>query len=364
MKKLYILLFSAIILLGSYHEADSQRLNRRAIKRKNKRISNFRGRKTGVFKNKRYNYIAFSLNAFNYFGDLAPLSRRASTDISFTRPGVGVLFGHRFGPRYTLRGSFTYGTIRGDDFVSADPNDIDGQFRYLRNLQFRNRIKELTVTAMFDLFKNESSYISRVQFTPYLFVGGTLFLHNPQAFVPADSGLPEADSWVDLEPLGTEGQHATLLETDANFGIEPYKLLQVAIPFGIGVRYRLNQILDLSFETGIRFTWTDYLDDVSRSYVDPGVFQGSDADLARFLADRSREVNAAVSGDTREVLPEITAPITITGRDGQTYERIRGYGFEGVDQFRGNSNDNDLYFVTSIKVAYILGSSLGRAKFR
>ncbi|MEL7004428.1 MAG: DUF6089 family protein, partial [Bacteroidota bacterium] len=305
MKKLYIILFSCIFLLCGYTDGNSQRQSfkkrQKKIRQNNRRISSFRGRKTGVFKNKRYNYIAVGVNAFNYFGDLAPLSRTASTDLGLTRSGFGVTFGHRFGPRYTLRGSLNYGTIRGDDFDSADPTDSDARFRYVRNLQFRNRITELAVTGMFDLFKNESSYISRVQFTPYIFFGAAVFIHNPQALVPEGLGLPDEGSWVDLEPLGTEGQYSNLDVDDANFGIDTYSLFQIAIPVGIGIRYRLNQILDLSLEAGVRYTWTDYLDDVSASYVDPGVFQGSDAALARALSDRSQEATAAVSGDQRQM---------------------------------------------------------------
>ncbi|WP_343855922.1 DUF6089 family protein [Fulvivirga kasyanovii] len=366
MKRIFVGLICFMILFAGVDSVYGQ-LNRKQIRKNNKRISNFRGKKTWFGKEKRYNYVGVSVNAFNYFGDLAPLSNRASTDIAFTRPGIGVFWGHRFGPFYTLRASFTYGTIRGDDFESADPNDDDAKFRYVRNLHFRNRIKELTVVAMFDLFKNESSYISRVQWTPYVYGGLTVFHHNPQAFVPEDSGLPEAGTWVDLEPLGTEGQYADLDPTAVNAGIEPYSKFQFAIPLGIGIRYRLNQVLDLSFETGVRYTFTDYLDDVSQNYVDPGVF--GDDELARLMSDLSYYPTAPVSGSERELdnpnIQEIYGNTdTFVGVDGNTYTRISGYGQEQRDNVRGNKNENDLYFVTSIKVAFIIGATFRRAKFR
>jgi hypothetical protein len=72
-------------------------LNRKAIKKNNKRIANFKGKKTGFGKDKIYNAVGISLNAMNYYGDLAPRPQRVSTDISFTRPGIGVSFAHRFG---------------------------------------------------------------------------------------------------------------------------------------------------------------------------------------------------------------------------------------------------------------------------
>ncbi len=364
MKK-YLTLILAVIMIGTAEMAYSQ-LRRKSAIRNNKRISNFKGRKNNFSKNKKYNYIAFSINALNYFGDLAPLSNRFSTDISFTRPGFGLTFGHRFGPRYTLRGTFMYGTLRGDDFESADPNDEDARFRYVRNLHFRNRIKELNLVAMFDLFENEGTYISRVQFTPYVYAGLAVFHHNPQAIVPDTdrngNPLPDAGEWVDLKPLGTEGQYTDLPDGAVNSGISEYSLWQIAIPAGIGVRYRLNQVFDLSFEIGFRYTFTDYLDDVSQNYVDTNILTAeSDGDnaVARALADRSWEPTAAVSGSERDF-----AAINATASDINGDGFFNGFGTESRDNIRGNTDDNDLYFVTTIKVAYIIGATFRRAKFR
>lgn len=346
---LVLLLF---MLFG--YSAEAQ-LNRKTIRKNNKRMRNFKGKKQNFTKEKKYNSIGITINALNYFGDLAPRNGFGSTDISFTRPGIGVDFSHRFGPRYTLRGSFIYGTLRGDDFESADPNDEDAKYRYARNLSFRNRVKELAVTAVFDLFKNESSYISRVQWTPYAYTGIAVFHHNPQGYVSDDSGLPEAGSWVDLEPLGTEGQYSDLPDDAVNVGIEPYKKIQIAIPFGIGVRYRLNQVFDLSFEMGTRFTFTDYLDDVSQNYVDPDVLN---SDLARYMADRSGQASSA-EGSVRDL-----ALIQTFTSDRDANGIFDGYGTEGRDNLRGGKNDNDLYFVTTIRLSYIIGATFTRAKFR
>lgn len=121
-----------------------------------------------------------------------------------------------------------YGTLSGADSKSANENDAsNGVYRYNRNLSFRNRIKELTVVATFDLFQNQSTYISRVKWTPYAFIGLTAFLHNPQAKAPqfevdGVTPLPQAGKWVDLQPLGTEGQYADLDNTDVNSGIKKY----------------------------------------------------------------------------------------------------------------------------------------------
>ncbi|HEX6224088.1 MAG TPA: DUF6089 family protein [Chryseolinea sp.] len=351
-KSVYVI--ATMLLLFFASDAAAQ-MKRRSVKKNNKKISSYRGKKEWFSKEKRYNTLGISLNALNYYGDLAPKPTRFSTDISFTRPAIALAYSHRFGPRYAVIGSFMYGTLRGGDAESANPNDLNnGLFRYQRNLSFRNRIKELSVVASFDLFSNMATYISRVKWTPYGFLGIAGFLHNPQAQVPQTdlrgTPFPNAGEWVNLQSLGTEGQKGTLLETDVNHGIKSYKKLQAAIPFGIGARFRLNEVLDLSAELGFRYLFTDYIDDVSQNYVDLSVF--GDNELAKAMSYRSNEI----------VDPSLPTP-TMT-RDGETYNLVRGYGQEHIDNKRGNSDDKDIYMVTSIRLTYILGKSFNRAKFR
>lgn len=357
MRKLFFGIICLFLLLGSSPEAYAQ-LNRKSIKKNNKRISSYRGRKEGFGKNKIYNALGFSASALNYYGDIAPQPSRLSTDISFTRPAIGISLAHRFGPRYTLQGQFMYGTLKGADTESADFTDSEnGKYRYQRNLSFRNRIKELSVVAYFDLYENDATYISRVKWTPYAFIGVAGFLHNPQAQTPASGLNGEAlgvssGEWIDLRPLGTEGQYSTLDPTDVNYGIKPYSKLQVAIPFGLGARFRLNEVMDLWADIGFRYTFTDYLDDVSENYVDLGVFGTNN--LARAMSYRSNELPA-------NELPPLTS---YAARNGQTYSVINGYGSEFPDNVRGSRNYRDIYMVTSIRLTYIIGGTFHKAKFR
>ncbi len=321
-------------------------------------MSSFRGKKFGFGKDKAYSTIGISLGTLNYYGDLAPKSGRLSTDLSFTRPAIGLLFSHRFGPRYQLNAAFTYGTLRGSDAESADKSDTDASFRYNRNLSFRNRIKELSVVASMDLFENMSTYISRATWTPYAFAGLALFHHNPQAQVPkfhVDGTTPFANAgeWVNLRDLGTEGQYADLDKSDENYGIKPYKLIQIAIPFGVGARFRLNQLMDFSVELGFRYLFTDYLDDVSKNYVDLGVLK---SDLARAMSYRGNEV--------KNLDPDVQLVTYSSARKfGGTYEVISGYGQEHRDNWRG-SDGKDTYMITNFKLTYIFGKTFHRAKFR
>jgi hypothetical protein len=351
----FICIISAIIFLCFFAEPASAQMKRKSIKKNNKRISSYRGKKEWFAKEKRYNTFGIGLSALNYYGDLAPKPTRFSTDINFTRPAVALSYSHRFGPRYSIVGSFMYGTLRGADGESADPNDENNAvYRYNRNLSFRNRIKELSVVATLDMFPNTLTYISRVKWTPYAFLGAAGFLHNPQALAPETdlhgNPLPEAGKWIDLQPLGTEGQNATLAETDMNSGIKGYKKIQVAIPFGIGARFRLSDAMDFSAELGFRYLFTDYIDDVSKNYVDLGVF--GDDELAKTMSYRTNEV----------VDPNLL--VTRLSRNGQSYELLDGYGQEFVDNKRGNRNDKDVYMVTTFRLTYILGKNFNRAKFR
>jgi len=314
----------------------------------------YRGRKSSFEKDKAYSMVGISVNALNYYGDLAPKPNRFSTDISFTKPAIGITFGHRFGPRYSLLASFMYGTLKGADAESANKDDTgNGVFRYNRNLSFRNRIKELSVVANIDLFDNMATYISRVKWTPYIWAGLAVFHHNPQGKAPATdllgNPLPQAGKWVNLRPLGTEGQYSELADGDVNKGIKPYKLIQLAIPMGLGARFKLNQDWDLAAEVGFRYLFTDYIDDVSRNYVDLGVLKN---DLARTMSYRSSEI-----ADPSATVPE-------TSRDGTVYNLLPGYGKEHPDNLRGNKGDRDIYMVTTIRATYILGRKFHRAKFR
>jgi Domain of unknown function (DUF6089) len=364
--KLLIILFLSGLLINT---ANAQ-LSRKKIKKNNKAITKFHGKKNTFTKQKRYSFLALSVNSMSYLGDIAPKAKWGSTKLGFTRPGFTATFGHRFGPRYTFRGSFSYGRLQSDDFKVADPNGDNSKYRYVRNASFRNDIWELSAVAVIDLYKNEGSYLSRPVLAPYLLVGIALFHHNPKAKVPeeyvlrannAPTRFPNAGEWVALEPLGTEGQYANLNPTDGNFGIKPYSLWQISIPIGIGIRYRLADALDLSFDFSVRWLFTDYIDDVSKNYVDLGVL---DSDLARAMSNKSRDALSA-TGEPRDVSgwPQNT----YVGRDGVLYEVISGFGQEGAEGLpnaRGKGNVNDIYYVSSFRIAYIIGGKFRRAKFR
>ena len=198
---------------------------------------------------------------------------------------------------------------------------------------------------------------------PYFFAGVAAFHHNPQAIAPAKDQLgepiPQAGKWVNLRPLGTEGQYS------GKYNVKPYSLYQISIPVGIGTSYKINNFLDLSFEIGYRVLFFDYIDDVSGNYVDLGAL-GSP--LAKAMSDRSQELYAAVSGKRRAfekaILPNTSYYTYVSKYDGKTYTVFAGYGSEYPTNNRGGSKQNDIYIVTSFKLTYTLGGTFRNAKFR
>lgn len=307
MKKLLTLTLSlvlALVLVTS--QASAQQFNRR----------------------KQYNSVGVSLNAMNYFGDIVPKPSITSFRLAASRPNLGLTFTRRFAPRISARAALSYGRITGDDYKAADQNDADAKFRYNRNMSFRNDIIELSAVGVFDLIENRNNYLKRPDFVPYVFAGVAVFHHNPKGLVgPDNTGFPpelKGGSYVALQPLGTEGQLGSN-------GSGTYSLWQFSIPFGGGIRYKLNKEFDLGLEIGWRKTFTDYLDDVSGNYV------------------------------AQNQLPSVAAQYFGGGNVRNTTDYPN---FNSPGSMRGKSNEKDWYIVTGLTLNYILKTRIINPKFR
>ena len=373
-RSLFTMVLAAICIF-IIDDADAQRRNKYQKRRaKNKQISKYRGGRIAASRFRPYSFLGVSVNTANYFGDLAPVNKAASTDISFTRPGFGAFWGRKFHHSLAFRAAFNYARLKGDD-VTADPTAIADRARYLRNLSFRNDIKELSATIQVDFLPNYGGPQSRLLVNAYFFAGVAAIHHEPRGIVPEleyqtdynnPVSVPEAGQWVKLRALGTEGQ---------NFGLgKKYSPIEIAIPFGFGGDLFVNQQLNIGLEMGVRWLFMDYLDDVSGSYVDLDIFE--DNHIARILSDRSLERVTAWTGVDRSTAfdssnPEILvnlSPSQKTYDSGNSYwvSSSLGSGQSSTEQarsIRGNPNDNDLYFMTRIRITYVLGNN-GQAKFR
>ncbi len=322
-----------------------------------KKISKWEGGATPQYKGgfkpynregfKPYYFIGANINTGNYSGDLAPVNKNASTDISFTRPGFGFHGGYKFHHSLAIRGGLNWYRIFGDDF-SSDPTDETSSARYTRNLSFRNDIKELQVGLEISLLPNHGGIDERLGINAFIFVGGVVYLHEPMGLVPdADYqkdktgavAAPQAGEWVKLRPLGTEGQNLGIVQPYSNFGF--------SIPISVGATLRVpGSDFNVGIEFGVRYLFTDYIDDVSTNYVGLNRF---DDDVARILSDKSA-VPISSTGKVRDL-----ANINIARGNGTHdffYATNIGAGSDGVT--RGNPDSNDLIFVTQLKVTYLL----------
>ncbi len=208
-------------------------------------------------------------------------------------------------------------------------------------MNFRNDIFEASGVVIVDLIENRNNYLKRPDFVPYVFAGLAAFHHNPQGEVKAaaDGGNPGSltpGTFIDLQPLGTEGQRA-------GGSNSAYNKNQISIPFGGGVRYRINRNFDASLEVGFRKTFTDYLDDVGGKYTSANNLS---TDAARYFGGYNQSGTSG-GGITR-----------------RTDAQFGGF-LQPAGGQRGQANNNtDWYIVTGVSLNYILTPRIKNPKFR
>ncbi|NRA50422.1 MAG: hypothetical protein HRU12_14920 [Phaeodactylibacter sp.] len=182
--------------------------------------------------------IGFTFGGMFYSGDISPSDPRAM--IQEMRPAGGVFCRLSSSNMFSTRFSLNFGSVQGDD---ARNN------RELRGLNFRTNITEFSVIGEWHSWRVRHTEYS---FTfPYLFGGVGLLHFNPRTFVDGE--------WIELQPLGTEGQGIPGYE-------QPYNLTQFQAPMGAGVKF-ITRKFTFGFEFGARFLLTDYLDDVTGTEV-------------------------------------------------------------------------------------------------
>lgn len=211
----------------------------------------------------------------HYFGDLntrARLNRTKIAATAFFRKNLGNYIAARLGVSFAQLGY-------------SDQYNSYNEYMYLRNLSFNTKVWELTLQGDFNFFRfmpGDPAF----SFTPYITLGVGVFNYDPYAYLRGAK--------VYLRPLGTEGQGSTAPGVTKN---KKYSSMGICIPFGGGFKYALNSRVNIGFEILHRFTNTDYIDDVSKTYVDPAIFPlNSDGSLsdAALLSDRSYELGTPI----------------------------------------------------------------------
>lgn len=244
----------------------------------------------------RHHEIGLSAGVSNYYGDL---QQNWFPSYGY-KPNVGVSYKYFFNPRLGMRFGANYTRLTAADSLSDVPVNV------ARNLRFETGLFEVHGGLELNLLKVDPE---KSWFSPYVFAGVGVFYTNPYA----DGVNGEK---IFLRPLSTEGQGIPLYPDR-----KQYNLVNVCFPLGGGLKFLYAKTIVFTTEIGFRYTTTDYIDDVSKSYVDPDVL---------FAYRNQQSVDMSFRGDE------------VRGWDGRYPE----YKFQ-----RGDSKQNDWYWFGGITIA-------------
>lgn len=259
----------------------------------------------------------------NFLGDLGGNVGKGTpflkdNNIQMTKLTIGAFVSYHPNELFGVRFALNKGTLEGDDAIIKAKGGLE-EARKTRNSNFRSKftegllMAEIYPTTFIEYDQNDLYK----KFRPYLLIGIGAFHFNPEGTDPLTG------DWVALQPLHTEGQGFS--EYPAR---KEYKLTQMNIPMGVGVKYFLNESMNVSFEIIHRKTFTDYIDDVSTNYVDPALFYKYLPTPQAIIAERMANK---------------------TGLPGATV-------FNTGDK-RGTPTNKDSYYSAGLKVGFIIGNN-------
>jgi hypothetical protein len=223
-----------------------------------------------------------TVGAAHYFGDL---NTRAG--LNRPKPAIGAFYRKQFNNYLAARIGIHYAQLGYSDVYSK--ND----FQKRRNLSFNTDIWEFALSGDFNFFKFMPGD-PRYPFTPYVTLGLGVFSYNPYAYLN--------DKKIFLRPLGTEGQNINYVDANGKTR-KPYGSMALCIPIGFGIKYNVSERMNFSVEISQRLTATDYLDDVSTTYVGVDKFPAlpnGDLTNAGILQDRSYEKGTPIGIEGRQ----------------------------------------------------------------
>ncbi len=257
------------------------------------------------------------MNSLTDLGGKAGVGKNFIKDLRWktARPSYGAYIMAMY--KYAICGRIegTFGRVAGFDSILKNVASTTMD-RYQRNLSFRSKIAEVQLAVEVHplMFKNYDDE-EPPRFSPYAVIGAGYFSFDPEANLNGQ--------WYALAPLSLEGQGFREYPDR-----KPYKLNQVNILGGLGLKYEINTMFNARIEVIHRKLFTDYLDDASTTYIDPALFYNYlppvQAAIAQQLYFRRNELNPA------DVQP-------IPGEQ------------------RGDPKDNDAYFTIHAKIGFVLG---------
>ena len=208
-----------------------------------------------------------------FFGDIGgptknPIYFMGYSELDFKNSRPSLTFGikRNLNKVFALRGSFGYTYLHQSD-ANSNRNGI-----HVRNLSFFTNVYEATIMPEIRVAKFSLNTRRKKSHWEYYIFGGTgLFYFNPKTRYKG--------TVVELQPLATEGQGLIP-------GTKKYSRLEACFPVGGGLRMGVGFTSSIFAELGYRVTFTDYIDDVSTSYVDYESLVAQNGSLAGELAYR------------------------------------------------------------------------------
>jgi opacity protein-like surface antigen len=255
-----------------------------------------------------YSELSLSGGLANYWGDLNPSQFVDNFEQSGLNASIG--YHYHFGNGFALRGDVSYFKLHNSDSLNED------ELKRQRNLSFKSNVWELSVTG--ELHPLELIMASRgmLRVSPYGVLGVSGFYFEPKT--------EYQDETVDLRSLGTEGQGIDGFD-------DKYSPFSLALPAGVGMRFYLTDAIAISIEGIMRFTITDYIDDVSGLYPDYDLVFAENGELAAALSERNDEFLGEAEGSQ-------------IGK------------FIGGD--RGNADINDYFSSIALRLHFYLGEGV------
>jgi Domain of unknown function (DUF6089) len=185
--------------------------------------------------------FGFGAGAAHYFGDL-----NQNQGINYPRYALSLFYKKNFNDYIAIKGGISYA------LVGASDKNNKNTYENTRNLRFESNIAEATIQSEFNFLRYSIGDFEN-RFTPYVSLGLGAMYYNPYTTLDGKKFF--------LKPLGTEGQN---LEAYSN---RKYSNFAMILPIGIGIKFWLSAGMTAGFEIVNRFSTTDYLDDVSTSYI-------------------------------------------------------------------------------------------------